>query len=74
MTTGQGSEGWGETFGFRAVTSAKLAIDELTRFIPNHDDRSGLPGPAILEEAHLLLDEQLQRLPHRLATLYRSDH
>jgi L-alanine-DL-glutamate epimerase-like enolase superfamily enzyme len=29
VTTDQGWEGWGETFGFRAVTSAKLAIDEL---------------------------------------------
>jgi L-alanine-DL-glutamate epimerase-like enolase superfamily enzyme len=29
VTTDQGLEGWGETFGFRAVTSAKLAIDEL---------------------------------------------
>ena len=29
VTTDQGLEGWGETFGFRAVTTAKLAIDEL---------------------------------------------
>src|SRR6516162_11615857 len=29
VTTDQGLEGWGETFGFRAVPSAKLAIDEL---------------------------------------------
>ena len=29
ITTDQGLEGWGETFGFRAVPSAKLAIDEL---------------------------------------------
>lgn len=29
VTTDQGLEGWGEAFGFRAVTSAKLAIDEL---------------------------------------------
>jgi hypothetical protein len=29
VTTDQGLDGWGETFGFRAVTSAKLAIDEL---------------------------------------------
>ena len=29
VTTDQGLEGWGETFGFRAVASAKLAIDEL---------------------------------------------
>jgi L-alanine-DL-glutamate epimerase and related enzymes of enolase superfamily len=29
VTTDQGLEGWGETFGFRAVSSAKLAIDEL---------------------------------------------
>src|SRR5262249_37353144 len=30
VTTVQGLEGWGETFGFRAVTSAKLRIHELT--------------------------------------------
>lgn len=29
VTTDQGLEGWGEAFGFRAVRSAKLAIDEL---------------------------------------------
>jgi L-alanine-DL-glutamate epimerase-like enolase superfamily enzyme len=29
VTTDQGLEGWGEAFGFRAVTSARLAIDEL---------------------------------------------
>jgi L-alanine-DL-glutamate epimerase-like enolase superfamily enzyme len=29
VTTDQGLEGWGEAFGFRAVTSAILAIDEL---------------------------------------------
>jgi len=29
VTTDQGLEGWGEAFGFRAVSSAKLAIDEL---------------------------------------------
>jgi L-alanine-DL-glutamate epimerase-like enolase superfamily enzyme len=29
VTTDTGLEGWGETFGFRAVASAKLAIDEL---------------------------------------------
>jgi len=29
VTTDQGLEGWGETFGFRAVSSAKLAIDDL---------------------------------------------
>ena len=29
MTTDNGLEGWGEAFGFRAVSSAKLAIDEL---------------------------------------------
>jgi hypothetical protein len=28
-TTDQGIEGWGEAFGFRAVLSARLAIDEL---------------------------------------------
>ena len=29
VTTDQGLEGWGEAFGFRAVTSAKLAVEEL---------------------------------------------
>jgi L-alanine-DL-glutamate epimerase-like enolase superfamily enzyme len=29
VTTDEGLEGWGEGFGFRAVSSAKLAIDEL---------------------------------------------
>jgi L-alanine-DL-glutamate epimerase-like enolase superfamily enzyme len=29
VTTREGLEGWGEAFGFRAVKSAKLAIDEL---------------------------------------------
>jgi L-alanine-DL-glutamate epimerase-like enolase superfamily enzyme len=29
ITTDQGVEGWGEAFGFQAVRSAKLAIDEL---------------------------------------------
>jgi L-alanine-DL-glutamate epimerase-like enolase superfamily enzyme len=29
VTTDQGLEGWGEAFGFQAVRSAKLAIDEL---------------------------------------------
>ena len=29
VTTDQGVEGWGEAFGFRAVRSAKLAVEEL---------------------------------------------
>jgi L-alanine-DL-glutamate epimerase-like enolase superfamily enzyme len=29
VTTNTGVEGWGEAFGFRAVASAKLAVDEL---------------------------------------------
>jgi L-alanine-DL-glutamate epimerase-like enolase superfamily enzyme len=29
VTTDQGLEGWGESFGFRVVSSTKLAIDEL---------------------------------------------
>ena len=29
VTTDQGLEGWGEAFGFRAVSSARLAIEEL---------------------------------------------
>jgi L-alanine-DL-glutamate epimerase-like enolase superfamily enzyme len=28
VTTDQGLEGWGEAFGFRAVASAKLAVDD----------------------------------------------
>ncbi len=30
VTTDQGLVGWGEAFGFRAVASAKLAVDQLT--------------------------------------------
>lgn len=29
VSTDQGLEGWGEAFGFRAVQSEKLAVDEL---------------------------------------------
>ena len=29
VTSRDGAEGWGEAFGFRAVDSAKLAVDEL---------------------------------------------
>ncbi|MGC2213896.1 MAG: hypothetical protein WA419_02310 [Silvibacterium sp.] len=29
VTTDQGLEGWGEAFGFRAVRSEELAVDEL---------------------------------------------
>jgi L-alanine-DL-glutamate epimerase-like enolase superfamily enzyme len=29
VTTDLGAEGWGEAFGFRAVRSAKLAVEEL---------------------------------------------
>lgn len=29
VTTDQGLEGWGEAFGFRAVSSVKLAVNEL---------------------------------------------
>jgi L-alanine-DL-glutamate epimerase-like enolase superfamily enzyme len=29
VTTRDGVEGWGEAFGFRAVDSAKLAVDQL---------------------------------------------
>ena len=31
VTTDKGLEGWGEAFGFRAVASAKLAVDEHDR-------------------------------------------
>jgi L-alanine-DL-glutamate epimerase-like enolase superfamily enzyme len=29
VTTNQGLEGWGEAFGFRAVPSAKMAVDKM---------------------------------------------
>ena len=48
MTTDQGLEGWGETFGFRAVPSAKLAIDELIAPLCIGRDATQI-GPLMLE-------------------------
>jgi L-alanine-DL-glutamate epimerase-like enolase superfamily enzyme len=52
VTTDKGLEGWGEAFGFRAVASAKLAVDELiaplsqARRRPHGQDvRRGRPKP-----------------------------
>jgi L-alanine-DL-glutamate epimerase-like enolase superfamily enzyme len=33
VSTDQGLEGWGEAFGFRAVQSEKLAVDELVALL-----------------------------------------
>ena len=48
VTTDQGLEGWGETFGFRAVSSAKLAIDELIAPLCIGRDATQI-GPLMLE-------------------------
>ena len=48
VTTDQGLEGWGETFGFRAVSSAKLAIDELIAPACMGRDATQI-GPLMLE-------------------------
>ena len=48
VTTDQGLEGWGETFGFRAVPSAKLAIDELIAPLCIGRDATQI-GPLMLE-------------------------
>ena len=48
VTTDQGLEGWGETFGFRAVSSAKLAIDELISPMCIGRDATQV-GPLMLE-------------------------
>ena len=48
VTTDQGLEGWGETFGFRAVPSAKLAIDELLAPLCIGHDATQI-GPLMLE-------------------------
>jgi L-alanine-DL-glutamate epimerase-like enolase superfamily enzyme len=48
VTTDQGLEGWGETFGFRAVSLAKLGIDEL--IAPHCIGRDATQiGPLMLE-------------------------
>jgi L-alanine-DL-glutamate epimerase-like enolase superfamily enzyme len=48
VTTDQGLEGWGETFGFRAVSSAKLAIEELIAPLCIGRDATQI-GPLMLE-------------------------
>jgi len=48
VTTDQGLEGWGETFGFRAVQSAKLAIDKLIAPLCIGRDATQI-GPLMLE-------------------------
>ncbi len=48
VTTDDGLEGWGETFGFRAVSSAKLAIDELIAPLCIGRDATQI-GPLMLE-------------------------
>jgi len=48
VTTNQGLEGWGETFGFRAVPLAKLAIDELLAPLCIGRDATQI-GPLMLE-------------------------
>jgi L-alanine-DL-glutamate epimerase-like enolase superfamily enzyme len=48
VTTDQGLEGWGEAFGFRAVRSAKLAIDELIAPLCIGEDATRI-APLMLE-------------------------
>jgi L-alanine-DL-glutamate epimerase-like enolase superfamily enzyme len=48
VTTNQGLEGWGEAFGFHAVRSAKLAIDELIAPLCIGKDATQI-GPVMLE-------------------------
>jgi L-alanine-DL-glutamate epimerase-like enolase superfamily enzyme len=48
VTTDKGLEGWGETFGFRAVSSAKLAIEELLAPLCIGRDATQI-GPLMLE-------------------------
>jgi L-alanine-DL-glutamate epimerase-like enolase superfamily enzyme len=48
VTTDQGVEGWGETFGFRAVSSAQLAIEELIAPLCVGRDATQI-GPLMLE-------------------------
>lgn len=50
VTTNHGLEGWGEAFGFRAVASAKLAVDELIAPICIGQDATRI--------AHLMLEVQ----------------
>ena len=48
VTTDQGLEGWGEAFGFRAVASAKLAVDDLIAPICIGQDATRI-APLMLE-------------------------
>jgi L-alanine-DL-glutamate epimerase-like enolase superfamily enzyme len=48
VTTDQGLVGWGEAFGFRAVASAKLAIDQLIAPLCVGQDATRI-GPMMLE-------------------------
>ncbi|BBY37951.1 enolase [Mycobacterium mantenii] len=48
VTTREGVEGWGEAFGFRAVDSAKLAVDELIAPLCVGRDATRI-GPLMLE-------------------------
>ncbi|MGH3971044.1 MAG: mandelate racemase/muconate lactonizing enzyme family protein, partial [Mycobacterium sp.] len=48
VTTRDGVEGWGEAFGFRAVDSAKLAVDELIAPLCIGQDATRI-GPLMLE-------------------------
>jgi L-alanine-DL-glutamate epimerase-like enolase superfamily enzyme len=48
VTTDQGLVGWGEAFGFRAVASAKLAIDQLIAPLCVGQDATRI-GPLMLE-------------------------
>jgi L-alanine-DL-glutamate epimerase-like enolase superfamily enzyme len=52
VTTDQGLEGWGEAYGFRAVQSAKLVIEELTAPVCIGRDAARI--------AHLMLEIQKQ--------------
>lgn len=48
VTTRSGVEGWGEAFGFRAVDSAKLAVDELIAPLCLGQDATRI-GPLMLQ-------------------------
>lgn len=48
VTTRDGVEGWGEAFGYRAVDSAKLAVDELIAPLCVGQDATRI-GPLMLE-------------------------
>ena len=69
VTTDQGLVGWGEAFGFRAVASAKLAVDQLIAPLCHADVR------AVAKEVELLnevpsgpLDFRGTRLVHTTQT------